>query len=948
MVNSVSNWLSGLNIRTRLIAYLLVGITLILLIHSYFFFEIYKARKQQILLGHMATAQATAGSVSEFVDGIMRAHDMITLTVQRDHLTYPEMDSYFKAAREEAPVLESLGFALPSGLVVAGTPTQLVGQSIAELDWFQAVKLGKHAAVSDLVESRQTGGLAFIIAHRSPHVGPFQGIIFSAISPGSLQTFVEARASADTGYDILDSKGNIIVSTVLPPDLIRNHRNRSSIPSVREALKGRPAFAQAFKDPANGVVRMGASIPVGSIGWVVDVFEPVSSAMAPVRRAVFMDLSLDLIILALLIAAAWIVGTNLANPIRSLARKASAVARGDFTQRMETTDRAELGTLANAFNNMTAQLERFREEERESREHALFLADIGELLTSSLDPQVILQTIAEKAVDFIADIAVIFRLEPEGILMPIASHAGNPDLLERVRRIVTEYPPKAGIGAVGVAVKEDRTVLIPQTDEVEDPDVRFYGERIGAESAIAVPTKVHGETTGAMLVASTEKPLTDEEVVIVEDLARRLGIALENIRLYEDALERESFQRGLTDLAAAVSLTLEAESVLEAICHRAQELVEVDGVYIWILQETERQLFGGAACGYKASEFLGLTMPLEQTRLSPVRALMSREGFFRHNVPGWEDSPYAERFNVKADMFQPLISGGIPLGVMAFTDITDPSRFGEIDLTKARLVSGYAATALANARAYERERRIAETLQRGLLPVVPETVDNLEIAHFYSPARKEAAIGGDFYDYIELEADDYVGIVVGDVSGKGLEAAVVTAMAKYAVRAYTAEDPEPYEVLRRANNAIVKYTNPELFITMIYGLLYPKDRRFRYASAGHEPLLVYRAREKNAVYLAAEGVAAGIVRDQEFLTHEVVLSAGDMLVFYTDGLTDARSPDGTFLDQEGLAKLVVELAGPPAREFLGKLIQRVRTYAGEWADDVAVMVIRVPGSDSRL
>ena len=944
MVNPVSNWLSGLNIRTRLIVYLLLGAILILLIHSYFFVEIYKARKQQILLGHMATAQATAGSVSEFVDGIMRAHDIITLTVQRENLSRSQMDAYFQAAREEAPVLESLGFALPSGLVVAGTPTRLVGLSVAGLDWFEAVKRGKHTAVSDLAEGRQTAGPAFIIAHRAPHAGPFAGVIFSAISPQALQSFVEARASANIGYEILDSRGNIVVSTVLPAELIPKHRNRSSIPSAKEALKGRPTFAQPFKDPADGIVRMGASIPVSEIGWVVDVFEPVTYAMAPVRRAVFIDLGLDLLIMVVLIAGAWIVGTNLARPIRSLARKASAVAEGDFTQRMEATDRAELGLLASAFNNMTAQLERFREEERRDREYALFLADVGELLTSSLDPQVILQIIAEKAVDFIADIAVIFRLEPEAVLRPIGLHAANPDLLERVRQILTEFPPKAGMGVVGTAIKEDRTVLVSPPDKVEDADARFYAERVGARSTIAVPMKIHGEIIGAMLVASVTKSLTHVQVGIVEDLARRLGLALENTRLYQETLERESFQRGLIDLAAEVSLTLETGLVLESICHRARSLLGVDGVYIWILKEAERQLVGGAACGFSAQEFLGQTVPLEQISRGPIRAMVSRQGFFRHNVPAWEDSPLAGPFHVMADMFQPLISGGVPLGVMVFTDTSNPNRFDEVALARGRLVSGYAATALANARTYERERRIAETLQRGLLPEVPDNVDGLEIAHFYSPARKEAAIGGDFYDYIELDAEDCSGIVVGDVSGKGLEAAVVTAMAKYVVRAYTAEDAEPVEVLARANNAIEKYTVPEMFITMIYGLLYTKARRFRYASAGHEPLLIYRDDGKRVEYQAAEGIAAGIQRDQEFLTHEVVMSPGDMLILYTDGLTDARSPDGEFLGQEGLAKLVVELAGPSAQVFLAALMQRVRAYsAGEWADDVAVMVIRAAG-----
>ncbi|HET6455101.1 MAG TPA: SpoIIE family protein phosphatase [Armatimonadota bacterium] len=944
IARTVSNRLSGVSIRTRLIAYLLIGIIPILLITLYFFWEAYQVREQRVLLGHMATAQATAGSVKEFIEGLSRAQEVIALTVERENLSYEQMSSYFQAAHQEIPIVETLGFALPSGLVVAGTPAELVGMNVADRKWFQDVSRGQQSAVSRLLETRPAGIQAFVVAIRAGREGRFASVLFSAVPPEVLQRFVKIGASPGVGYSILDARGRVIISNVL---LGARGTDRSKIPSVRQALQGTPAFAEPFVDPADGVRRMGASVPVSEIGWVVNVLEPVSTAMAPVRRAVYIDLALQLPVMAALILAAWIVGTNLARPIRSLARKADAVARGDLTQRVDTKDRAELGMLANAFNNMTEQLDKFRTEIQRDRERALFLADVGELLTSSLDPQVILQTITEKAVGFIADIAIIFRWGTEGLLKPVALHAANPELLEHTSRIVSELPPAPGVGTVGMAVKEERTVVVHHISEVERPEVRVYMEKVGVISAIAVPMRVHGEIIGAFLVAATNRSFGDEDVSIVEDLSRRLGTAMENIRLYQEALERESFQRGLTDLAAAVSLTLEPEVVLEVICTRAQSLLGVHGVYVWILQEEERQLVGRAACGYNAKEFLGVTMPLEQTRLSPVRAITSKQGFFRHNVPAWEDSPLAERFQVQADMFQPLITGGIPLGVMVFTDTEDPNRFDELALTRSGLVSGYAATALANARTYERERRIAETLQRGLLPEVPEKVDGLEIAHFYSPARREAAIGGDFYDFIELDTEECSGIVVGDVSGKGLEAAVVTAMAKYAVRAYAAEDAEPYEVLARANNAIEKYTVPEMFVTMIYGLLFTKKRQFRYASAGHEPILIYRAKEKKAEFEIAEGVAAGVIRDEEFLTHEVTLSAGDMLILYTDGLTDARSPDGAFLDPEGLALLVVELAGPPAQEFLRKLIQRVRTLtAGEWADDVAVMTIRAQAVNS--
>jgi len=317
--------------------------------------------------------------------------------------------------------------------------------------------------------------------------------------------------------------------------------------------------------------------------------------------------------------------------------------------------------------------------------------------------------------------------------------------------------------------------------------------------------------------------------------------------------------------------------------------------------------------------------------------------FYRHDVKATGIAGLmGERFHAESDLFQPLASAGQPLGVMIMTDIHDPKHFNEGSLSKAGLIAGYAATAVANARAYMRERRIAETLQRGLLPEVPETIDGLELAHFYTPARREAEIGGDFYDWIEFPGDVY-GLVIGDVSGKGLEAAVVTAMAKYVLRAYTAEDPEPPEVMAKANNAVFQYTGPDMFITLVYGILNPSSRRFRFVSAGHEPILLYRHSEKKAGFETPMGLAAGVSGNQEYLSHEVSLSPGDVMLLYTDGLTDARPPQGEFLGQDRLGALVAELAELPAKELVKALMQRVKDYAGgEFADDVALLLVRAP------
>lgn len=931
-----------MSIRRRLLLYLLLGLAPIMLTTVYFFGEVYQARKGQVLLGHMATARATAVTVLEFIQGIVRAQDIMALTIVRENMDYQQMDIFFRQARNEIPLLETTAFALPSGKVVAGQPPSIIGTRIADRAYFREVASGKDWAVSDILEKRPTGEPVLIVAQRVRRDGRFVGVLFSAFSPSILEQFVTGTMSPGTGYGILDSSGRIIATTILSPSQEAKNPDRSWVPSVRKALRGKPAYAEPFRDRADAVVRMGASVPVTDVGWVVNVLEPVSTAMSLVRRAALTDITSEFVVIIILLAVAWMIGTSLSKPIKSLARKADAVARGDFSQRMEIWDKAEMGTLASAFNNMTVELERARIEGRKARERASFLADMGELLGSTLDPEVMLQTVAKKSAEFFGDVVVIFKLEPEGRLNPAAVQAQTDELASLARQLLTERPVRVGMGIVGAAIEQDRTAFVPRVSDLDDPERSHYLSKANAQSSIAVPMKVHGQVVGALSVSSIREPLVEEQVPMVEELARRLGIALENIGLYEDTLNREEFQRGLAQLAVSVGTSLDPSVVLDEICSRSLELLDADGVYIWVLDEDRNSLTGASACGCNAEEFVGMTLPLSEADTGAVQALRRKEGFYLHEMPAWQDvGPLlTQKFNAQASMFQPLLSGGKALGVMVVTDTDDPEHFDERSLARAGLLAAYAATALANASSYQRERRIAETLQRGLLPEIPERIPNFELAHFYTPAWQEAAIGGDFYDFMEVGKDLY-GLEIGDVSGKGLEAAVVTAMAKYVIRAYTAEDAEPAVVLERTNNAIVKYTESELFITMVYGLLNTKTRRFRYGSAGHEPMLVYRAKENAVAYEDPHGTAAGLIPDEEYLTRECALEPGDMIVMYTDGLTDARSPQRDFLGHDRLAKMVQELAGRPAQEFLQELMKRVQDYVGgEFADDIAVLVVR--------
>lgn len=255
------------------------------------------------------------------------------------------------------------------------------------------------------------------------------------------------------------------------------------------------------------------------------------------------------------------------------------------------------------------------------------------------------------------------------------------------------------------------------------------------------------------------------------------------------------------------------------------------------------------------------------------------------------------------------------------------------DITEQKL------TEEALRKAYERDRMIAETLQKAILPSIDISVDGFGIAGKYQPALKQAEVGGDFYDLFKLP-DGRTGFVIGDVSGKGVQAAVHTAMAKYMLRAYADKNPDPAHVLNELNGAICDYTPDEIFITIIFAALDPSTRLITYANAGHDKPLLYRFGANTVTSLDTTGGLLGVARKSAYDSRTIELSPGDFLLMYTDGITDAKCR-GDFFDIEGLSHILVANAAHGEERIVDAVYEAALAFAeGDLGDDAAVLVLR--------
>ena len=263
------------------------------------------------------------------------------------------------------------------------------------------------------------------------------------------------------------------------------------------------------------------------------------------------------------------------------------------------------------------------------------------------------------------------------------------------------------------------------------------------------------------------------------------------------------------------------------------------------------------------------------------------------------------------------------------------------------------------ARAYERERRITETLQRSLLlKIPPGRFDPLDVAPFYEPALDEAEIGGDFYDAFLLPGGR-VALAVGDVSGKGLAAAALTAEAKFALRALLYEDAAPDQAFARLNRFLCLQqadrrragdSAGNRFVALSLAVIDPESGRARLAAAGAEPSLLLRADGGGGAeeIKGAGGLVLGVSEDQDAASYtavDLVLDDGDTLLLLTDGITEARAPGrgGALLEYEGTIALIRE--SYRAGESVGVLGQRVldgarRFAGGALRDDACILLAR--------
>ena len=454
--------------------------------------------------------------------------------------------------------------------------------------------------------------------------------------------------------------------------------------------------------------------------------------------------------------------------------------------------------------------------------------------------------------------------------------------------------------------------------QFEQPDGEPW-RALARGSVIACPVRTAiGRTLGVLVVASLEPalPLRRADLRVVEVLADLAALAVERSQLLFAEAARARQELLLKRAAEDMSRSLESAEVYRCVVEHATSLTGSDHGMLSTLGPGSSRLVAAASSGADAERAID----------QPSRREVARS---RSSYRGGPDG---------RSLHAPVALGPRLFGVLSVARDAGPP-FTDADVELLGELARLAAAGMANAIDFERERRIARALTRGFVPDSLPVVAGYELGVLYEPADSQPT-GGDLYGVWPVGPGE-VAVLIGDVAGKGVETAALSAMGRFFIEARSWDRAAPGEVLAQANTMLRNRLPSDTFVTAFFAVLGADG--LRWANAGHlSPLLLRASGELEEV--AGGGLPLGIERDQAFEEHRIDFRPGDLMVGYTDGLLEARR-SGELFGAERFA-VAVASAGPRAGD-LDQLVRLVHEQVHGWADgltdDAVLLAVRRDG-----
>ena len=508
------------------------------------------------------------------------------------------------------------------------------------------------------------------------------------------------------------------------------------------------------------------------------------------------------------------------------------------------------------------------------------------------------------------------------------------------RELADKIRIKMGEGVTGLAAQHREAMLVG--DVTTDP--RYISGVPDVRSELAVPLIVKNKVIGVIDIESPQpNHFTEEHKRLLTLIASRMAVGIENARLYTRTTRQARTLLLLNEIARELTSILNLDELLKRIAELLSRLINYQMFSILLVDPTGEKLQHRFSLRFQENIHLKHDIPIGEGVVG--YAVQQKEVVLVSDVT--KDSHYILlNPETRSELAAPLIYKDKVIGVLDL-EHTRRGFFTDDHKRTITTLAAQVAIAIENARLYEqierqekrleRDLALARELQFRLLPQAPPHLANLEVAAKFSPAR---AIGGDLYDFVDYSLSRFA-MVIGDVSGKGAPAAIYAALVSGILRSHAPIEPGPAEMLSAVNSSLGERRIEGQFVSIIFALWDDSNRTLQVANSGL-PLPLYCHDGKIEV-IEATGLPLGLFDDADYDEFTFHANPGDMFVFFSDGILDARNQAGDMFGRRRVEEIVAKSCEFSADWVVDSLFKAVAEHAAgvETFDDQTVVAIKV-------
>jgi len=569
-----------------------------------------------------------------------------------------------------------------------------------------------------------------------------------------------------------------------------------------------------------------------------------------------------------------------------------------------------------------------------------FLHNLADALNTTLDLNTLMHRVADlvRAVIDYKIFAILLINERAGDLR-MRFQIGHTSEIERMRI-------KLGRGVAGQAALQRKSLLVEDVTQQEN----YIDANPNVRSELAVPLVVKNKVIGVLdLQSEIPAYFTHENQRLLELVASRMAVAVENARLYTRVSRQAQTLSVLNDISREITSILDPDDLLERIGQLLKRVIDFH-MFTILLWNDHTQLFE-----HRFSSRFGERVTRERT-IALGEGLIGTAAQLREPVLAADvrkDPRYVEANpEVRSELAIPLVYKGEVIGVLDL-EHTRVNYYNEDHQRTLSTLASQVAISIANAKLYqriheeeqrmERDLDMARQVQLRLMPSRPPTLERAEIAAQFVAAR---SIGGDVYDYLEY-GNGRIALAVGDVSGKAAPAALYAALVSGILRSLAPQHLSPAAMLVALNDQLQERKLDSQYVTMLLAVWDDSNQTLQIANAGSvQPLFVAAstdpAKPPSVRTIKAEGFPLGLFPNAEYEEFTLSTRPGDLIVFFSDGIVDAVNATGEMFGDERLTHLLESQNHPTAKSTVDSILQAVTDFQSgtDHFDDETIVVLR--------